>query len=194
MGHSIAFGIAMRRYLRKLAITCPVLTLFSSPAVHAQKVDQLVPRNMSVKQTAYRGRAAVQVIARPDAANASSYALLKGVTFRDGAIEVDLAGEPAAGAGPAARGFIGIAFRMQNDRYEYIYLRPTNGGPMTRYAAITQPSTPHIRSSILPACARKRPKSTNRMSTWSRARGHDTGSKSTIAKRGCTSMGASNRP
>ena len=28
---------------------------------------------------------------------------------------------------PAARGFIGIAFRVQGNRYEYIYLRPTNG-------------------------------------------------------------------
>src|SRR5438128_8445754 len=26
-----------------------------------------------------------------------------------------------------ARGFIGIAFRVRGDRYEYIYLRPTNG-------------------------------------------------------------------
>jgi len=50
------------------------------------------------------------------------------VSFRDGVIEVDLAGQPAAGAFAAARGFIGIAFRVQGDgRYEYIYLRPTNG-------------------------------------------------------------------
>ena len=41
---------------------------------------------------------------------------------------MDLAGQPAAGAGAEARGFIGIAFRLQGDgRYEYIYLRPTNG-------------------------------------------------------------------
>jgi len=54
--------------------------------------------------------------------------VIKDVTFRDGTIEVELAGQPAAGAGEAARGFIGIAFRLQDDgRYEYIYLRPTNG-------------------------------------------------------------------
>ena len=48
--------------------------------------------------------------------------------FRDGTIEVDLAGLPGAGAGAGARGFIGMAFRPQSDeRYEYIYLRPTNG-------------------------------------------------------------------
>ena len=28
---------------------------------------------------------------------------------------------------PDARGFIGIAFRLQGNLYEYIYLRPANG-------------------------------------------------------------------
>ena len=79
-------------------------------------------------QTNFKGRSAVQVIATPEAANATSYAVIKDASFRDGTIEVDLAGQPAAGAGGAARGFIGIAFRIQGDgSYEYIYLRPTNG-------------------------------------------------------------------
>ena len=36
---------------------------------------------------------------------------------------------PAAAGGSVegARGFIGIGFRLQSDRFEYIYLRPTNG-------------------------------------------------------------------
>jgi hypothetical protein len=53
---------------------------------------------------------------------------VNGQSFLNGTIEVDVAGQPAAGAGGGARGFIGIAFRLQNDgSYEYIYLRPTNG-------------------------------------------------------------------
>ena len=94
----------------------------------AQSADRLVGKNVSIAQTNYKGRSGVQVIATPEAANASSYAAIKDVLFRDGTIEVDLAGQPAAGAGGGARGFIGIAFRMQGDAgYEYIYLRPTNG-------------------------------------------------------------------
>ena len=94
----------------------------------AQTADRLTGTNVSIAQTTYKGRNAIQVIAAPDAANASSYAVVKDVSFRDGAIEVDLAGQPAAGAASGARGFIGIAFRLQADgRYEYIYLRPTNG-------------------------------------------------------------------
>jgi hypothetical protein len=94
----------------------------------AQSVDRLVGKNVSIAQTNYQDRNAIQLIAKPEAANATSYALVKDVSFRDGVIEVDLAGQPAAGASAGARGFIGIAFRVQSDgRYEYIYLRPTNG-------------------------------------------------------------------
>ena len=105
----------------------PLLALLAVPLV-AQSADRLVGKNVSIAQSNYKGRSAIQVIAKPDAANASSYAVVKDVSFRDGVIEVDLAGQPAAGSFSAARGFIGIAFRIQGDgRYEYIYLRPTNG-------------------------------------------------------------------
>ena len=104
-----------------------LLALLAVPLA-AQSVDRLVAQNVSIAQTNYKGRSAMQVIAKPEAANATSYALVKCVSFRDGMIEVDLAGQPAAGASAAARGFIGIAFRIQSDgHYEYIYLRPTNG-------------------------------------------------------------------
>jgi hypothetical protein len=94
----------------------------------AQTPDRLVAKNVSIAQTTFKGRSAIQVTANPGAANGTSYALLKGSSFRDGTIEVDLAGQPAPGAPAGARGFIGIAFRIQADgRYEFIYLRPTNG-------------------------------------------------------------------
>jgi hypothetical protein len=94
----------------------------------AQRADQLAGKNVSIAAVNYKGRNAVQVVAAPAAANATSYAVIKNSQFRDGTIEVDLAGQPGAGAGAGARGFIGIAFRLQqNGSYEYIYLRPTNG-------------------------------------------------------------------
>jgi len=97
-------------------------------ALAGQSADRLVGKNVSITKTSYKGRSAVQVIATPEAANATSYAVVKDASFRNGTIEVELAGQPAAGAGSGARGFIGIAFRLQGDgSYEYIYLRPTNG-------------------------------------------------------------------
>jgi hypothetical protein len=108
-----------------------LLALMAMPLtapLSAQSPDKLTAKNVSLSQTNFKGRSAIQLIAKPDAANASSYAVVKDTSFRDGTIEVDLAGQPAAGAGTGARGFIGIAFRIQGDgRYEYIYLRPTNG-------------------------------------------------------------------
>jgi hypothetical protein len=107
-----------------VTILVPLLTV----PLAAQSIDQVAPKNVSIAQTNYKGRSAIQVIANREAANAASYAVIKGAAFRDGVIEVDLAGQPAASAGADARGFIGIAFRLQTDgRYEYIYLRPTNG-------------------------------------------------------------------
>ena len=94
----------------------------------AQSVDRLIARNVSIAQANYQGRPAIQLIGTPGAALATTYAVIKDVSFQDGTIEVDMAGQPAGGADGTARGFIGIAFRLQgNERFEYIYLRPTNG-------------------------------------------------------------------
>ncbi len=109
---------------------CQLLSLWVllAASLAAQSADRLAGKNVSIAQTTFKGRSAIRIIAAPDAPNASSYAIVKDVSFRDGTIEVDLAGQPAAGADGAARGFIGIAFRFGADgRYEYIYLRPTNG-------------------------------------------------------------------
>lgn len=104
-----------------------LLAIFALPLA-AQSVGQLSAKNASLAPTNFKGRSAVQVISTPGAANASSYAVVKNSAFRNGTIEVELAGQPQAGAGEGARGFIGIAFRIQPDgKYEYIYLRPTNG-------------------------------------------------------------------
>ena len=56
-------------------------------------------------------------------------AIVEDVEFGDGTIEVELAGQPAPGAQGGARGFVGVAFRIQDDdeTYDCFYLRPTNG-------------------------------------------------------------------
>ena len=93
----------------------------------AQTPEQLEAHGSSVTKATYLGKSAVRLDALPNAADGESFAIVKGSRFHNGTVEVELAGKPAATAGPAARGFIGIAFRVQGNRYEYIYLRPTNG-------------------------------------------------------------------
>lgn len=56
-------------------------------------------------------------------------AIIQDLEFSNGVIEAEIAGAPAPGAFQGARGFVGIAFRMQKDAkaYDAFYLRPTNG-------------------------------------------------------------------
>jgi hypothetical protein len=56
-------------------------------------------------------------------------ASIEGLVFSSGVIEAEVAGAPAPGAFEGARGFVGIAFRLQQDNktYDAFYLRPTNG-------------------------------------------------------------------
>jgi hypothetical protein len=103
-----------------------ILVLLTAPLC-AQTVDQLEGHQVKISAVTYQGKQAVRVDALPAAANAESYAAVKGRKFHNGTVEVSLAGKPSASAGEGARGFIGIAFRVQGERYEYIYLRPTNG-------------------------------------------------------------------
>ena len=105
-----------------------LFTMLLAVPLAAQTSDRLLGRNVVLGQANFKGRSAIKLLAAPGAANATSYAIVKDVSFLDGTIEVDVAGQPAAAAAEGARGFIGIAFRLQADgAYEYIYLRPTNG-------------------------------------------------------------------
>jgi hypothetical protein len=115
----------MARYLAAIAILALTCALPSGAA--AQSVDQLTPHKVKATAVDYQGKHAVKIVEDGTVANGEAYAVVAGPEFHDGTIDVEMAGRPAAGAGEGARGFIGIAFRLRNGRFEYIYLRPTNG-------------------------------------------------------------------
>jgi hypothetical protein len=56
-------------------------------------------------------------------------AIVDGLEFGNGVIEAEIAGAVEPGVFEGARGFVGIAFRVQKDlrTYDAFYLRPTNG-------------------------------------------------------------------
>src|SRR5215468_2545581 len=93
----------------------------------AQSVDQLAPHKVKLEQVEYKGKRAIKIAEDGVTPNGEAYAIVKGTKFHNGEITVELAGQPAGGSAAAARGFIGIAFRMKDGQFEYIYLRPTNG-------------------------------------------------------------------
>jgi hypothetical protein len=75
----------------------------------------------------YRGRRAVHL--SPVSTHADMKAMVKDIDFKNGTIELEVAGAPAANAPADDRGFIGLIFRVQPkvSSYECFYLRPTNG-------------------------------------------------------------------
>jgi len=81
--------------------------------------------------TTYRGCRAVHLVPLPDHRSPGDavLAILTGPDFKDGTIEVEVAGSRRADSGPDERGFIGLAFRVQPhaSSYENVYLRPVNG-------------------------------------------------------------------
>ena len=97
--------------------------------------EDLLARNVKTEQVTYKGRKALRVsdTAPANVPDGIQFVILKKTEFEDGVIEVDLTGEPQANAGAGARGFVGIAFRVNLDpatdavKYECFYLRPTNG-------------------------------------------------------------------
>ena len=112
-----------------------VLFLLFVSLVQAQKKviplnsgADLVPLNVKYSEKEYLGKKSMEVL---DAGSDTDLKLLKidNTSFKNGTIEINLAGNTMASASETARGFVGIAFRINNDnsKYECIYLRPTNG-------------------------------------------------------------------
>jgi hypothetical protein len=110
--------------LNKLALWTP---LAIAPLMFTQTLDQLTPHQVKLESVDYSGKRAIKIVEDGQVPNGEAYAIVKDAVFHNGEIEVELAGRPAGGAFGTARGFIGIAFRLQGGQFEYIYLRPTNG-------------------------------------------------------------------
>ena len=95
-----------------------------------KSTDKLELLRAKAEPVTYAGRTGLRVLpaAGHETTDESLLVILNGTDFKDGIIETEVAGLPRAGAPPDARGFVGIAFRVQphGERYECIYLRPTN--------------------------------------------------------------------
>ena len=137
----------MRRVMRLFAFvlaTNPVVTLTSAAQVRAFPLESpsgLRLHNVTAVPAVLDGKKGLKVTISDDAvrraqsmtpeqqAQMEELAVIEGLEFANGVIEVEIAGEPAPGAAGGARGFVGIAFRLQNDMqtYDAFYLRPTNG-------------------------------------------------------------------
>ena len=91
----------------------------------------LDPVNTFVKIDQLEGKEVVRVTKDPKvhAVDEPTFAKLIGSDFKDGIIEVTVLSKLLENAPDFARGFIGVAFRIDesNSKFEGIYIRPTNG-------------------------------------------------------------------
>jgi hypothetical protein len=96
-------------------------------------VEGLKLHNVAAEPARLQGKKGVKITATqvtmPAGTTVETMAVVDGYEFGDGTIEVEISGAVRAGAPESARGFVGIAFRVQGDvrTYEAFYLRPTNG-------------------------------------------------------------------
>jgi hypothetical protein len=99
----------------------------SAAEIPLKDSSQFKLENVKVEATAYHGKAGLKMVEQEP--GPGGFGILKGVDFRDGEIEMEVSGVPSKTADAAARGFIGVVFRIQPDarHAESIYLRPTNG-------------------------------------------------------------------
>ena len=134
----------VRRPHPRLTIGCMLLTiaiggglLVPGAAARQAKVyllesaDGLRLNNVAAEPAVLDGRKGVRVTLSAEARRrmedktasaqmpVEQLASIVGLDFANGVIEAEIAGAPAPDAGEGARGFVGIAFRLQNDMRTY---------------------------------------------------------------------------
>jgi hypothetical protein len=122
--------------MKNLTLLCFILSTTTAQSQSTkttfplEDTNNLKAFNVSVRADEYQGKKCVKVV---DAALTSDtevkFVKLTNSTFHNGVIEVEVAGEPMKNAPEGARGFVGVAFRIDdpNSKFECFYLRPTNG-------------------------------------------------------------------
>ena len=109
--------------------------LLCAPKLFSQTLElgkyELTANQVSIQKERIRGKKAVRVIkdSTVNGVDEPTFARVNGVKFTNGTIEVKVLSRLLPTAPEFSRGFIGIAFRINdsNTKFECIYIRPTNG-------------------------------------------------------------------
>ncbi|MDR6487219.1 hypothetical protein J2799_001704 [Chryseobacterium vietnamense] len=111
------------------------LFLLVSKSVYSQKVildeSNLLPNKVYMQIINLKGEKVVRVVkdSTVKEADQPTFVKIKNTNFKNGSIEVEVLSRLLPTAAPNDRGFIGLAFRIDdiNSKFESIYIRPTNG-------------------------------------------------------------------
>jgi hypothetical protein len=98
--------------------------------VRLDTIEKLELGNLKANIVTHLGHAVVRIanLEGYDSDYGEGLAIVRGVSLRDGTVEVTLSGNTAPDAPPELRGFVGVAFRvLDRSHFECIYIRPKNG-------------------------------------------------------------------
>jgi hypothetical protein len=118
----------MRRYLLLMSLPFLVSGLAMSQTFSLETMEGLQTHKVKAEAAVHKGKKGIRVTETPGG-NEETLLLLPVKDFENGTIEAEISGEPGGGAGQGARGFVGVAFRVGDDRakFDAFYIRPTNG-------------------------------------------------------------------
>lgn len=119
----------------KTTVLSILFLLFFSTLTVGQEIklskEKLIKALVSFEDQNSSGQNVIKVIMNPDVKvfDEPTFVKLKDFNFKNGTIEVEVLSKFLPDAPDWARGFIGVAFRIneQNSKFESIYVRPDNG-------------------------------------------------------------------
>ncbi len=111
------------------------ICVFATKLILAQQIkltpDNLQANKVYMSMEKFEGREVVKVSKNSTVKEIDepTFVRIKKLDFKDGIIEVNILSKLLPSASPSDRGFIGLAFRINesNSKFECIYIRPTNG-------------------------------------------------------------------
>jgi len=120
---------------KKILISFIISFLLYGPIITAQSIrldkTNLQPVQVSMSIVSMSGKQVVKVVKDTNVKtfDQPTFVRIKGIEFQNGTIEVNVLSRLLSNAPAFSRGFIGIAFRIndKNTKFESIYIRPANG-------------------------------------------------------------------
>ncbi len=102
--------------------------LFTLIALSPAYGEPIVAHKVTTERVNYEGRDAIRVVESDVSTDEDKIAVFPGSNLKNGTISGYVSGNVRKDAGPQARGFAGIAFRIDPDvsSFEAVYLRPAN--------------------------------------------------------------------
>lgn len=121
--------------MRDILLSAAFCFALAANDLHAQSTsldkNNIEPVNVSASFEKLMGKEVIKVIkdSNMKEVDEPTFVKIKGIDFKNGTIEVKVLSRLLPNAPESARGFIGVALRINdsNSKFESIYIRPTNG-------------------------------------------------------------------